>query len=244
MKKLLKFIKNIIAILFLIILIVLSYIFIDGYNLYKSAINNTSIAKIVKDLENSKNYVTLDEIPSSYLKAVVAIENKRFYEIGAIDFISLGRAIITNLDTKSLTEGGSTITQQLAKNLYFSQEKKFTRKVAELFVAIDLEKQLKSKDKILELYINKIYYGDGYHGIYEASMGYFKKDPSDLTLYEQTLLAGLPNAPSVYALSNNSMLSYERQNQVVSAMAQEGHITETDANKIYETNKYIFNNKK
>ena len=241
MKKIFKFIKNIIGILFLLIIIILSYVFIDGYNMYKTAISNVSIKDKVKDLQTTENYTTLDNIPDTYLKAVVAVENNRFYEIGAVDFISLGRAIITNFTTKSLTEGGSTITQQLAKNLYFTQEKKFTRKVAELFVAMDLEKELNSKDKILELYINKIYYGDGYNGIYDASMGYFNKLPSDLTLYEQTLLAGLPNAPSVYALSNNSYLSYERQNQVVSAMANEGYITDSQANEIYEVNKYIFN---
>ena len=241
MKKILKFIKNIIGILFFVIILIISYILIDGYNLYKSAIKNISITEIINNLENSENYVTIDKIPSTYLNAVVSIENKRFYEIGAIDFISLSRAIITNLNTKSLTEGGSTITQQLAKNLYFSQEKNFTRKIAELFVAMDIEKQLNSKDKILELYVNKIYYGDGYTGIYNASMGYFKKEPCNLTLYEQTLLAGLPNAPSVYALSNNSSLSYQRQNQVVSAMAEQGFISKEEADKIYETNKYIFN---
>ena len=241
MKKIFKLIKKFIAILLLIVIVLVSYIIIDGYNLYKKAINNTSITKMINILQNSDNYVTIDQIPNTYLKAVVAVENKRFYEIGAVDFISLGRAIITNLNTKSLTEGGSTITQQLAKNLYFTQEKKFTRKIAELFVAIDLEKKLNSKDKILELYVNKIYYGDSYTGIYDASIGYFGKHPSNLTLYEQTLLAGLPNAPSVYALSNNSILSYQRQNQVVSAMAEQNYITDEEANKIYETNKYIFN---
>ena len=243
MKKILKFIKNIIALLFLIIIFSIGYVFIDGYTMYTKAIEKLSIQEAVKNLENTPNYVTIDNIPKTYLQAVVSIENKRFYEIGAIDLISTTRAIITNFTTKSLTEGGSTITQQLAKNLYFTQEKKFTRKVAEHFVAIDLEKHLQSKDKILELYVNKIYYGDGYTGIYDASMGYFEKEPKDLTLYEQTLLAGLPNAPSVYALSNNSHLSYERQNQVVDAMAKEGQITQTQAEEIYNINKYIFDKK-
>ncbi len=91
-------------------------------------------------------------------------------------------------------EGGSTITQQLAKNIFFTQEKKFSRKMAEIFAAIDLEKNY-SKDDIIEMYMNTIYFGDGYYGIGAASRGYFKKEPSELTLDELTLLAGIPNAP-------------------------------------------------
>ena len=99
-------------------------------------------------------------------------------------------------------EGGSTITQQLAKNLYFSQEKEMTRKVAEMFMAFDLERHY-SKEEILELYVNTIYFGNGYYSVAEASEGYFGKAPSEMTEYESTLLAGIPNAPSVYALTAN-----------------------------------------
>lgn len=240
MKKLFKLIKNIFVTIFLIALISIGYIIYDGYSLYKEVTDNLSIQDAISNLESDENYVTLENIPETYLKAVVSIEDKRFYEHGAIDLISTSRAMIVNLTNLELTEGGSTITQQLAKNLYFSQEKKFARKVAELFVAIDIENYLNSKDKVLELYANIIYYGDGYTGIYDASIGYFDTEPSNLTLYEQTLLAGLPNAPSVYALSNDTYLSYERQNQVVDAMASLDYISEDEANEIYETNDYIF----
>lgn len=240
MKNFFKLIKRILGILILLAILFVCYVVYDGYNLYKTVINEVSIDKAIATLKSDENYVPLENIPKSYLNAVISIEDKRFYEHGAIDLISTLRAVFVNLASLDLTEGGSTITQQLAKNLYFTQEKKFTRKIAELFVATDIENVLISKDDILELYVNAIYYGDGYTGIYDASMGYFNKEPKDLTLYEQTLLAGLPNAPSIYALSNNSNLSYERQNQVVDAMAKLNYITQNEAKEIYKTNSYIF----
>ena len=107
--------------------------------------------------------------------------------------------------------------------MYFSQEKSFSRKIAELFVAHELEKNY-SKDEILELYLNLIYYGNGNYGIYDASKGYFNKNPDKLTIYEATYLAGLPNAPSIY--SENKALGEERRLQVVSAMKKYGYIDE------------------
>ncbi len=240
MKSIFKLITKIIIVILFIAFLAVAYVCIDGYLLYQDVISKTSIEDTITLLRESENYVEKENIPASYFDAVVAIEDKRFYEHNGFDIISTGRAMITNVLTLSLSEGGSSITQQLAKNLYFSQEKKFTRKVAELFVAMDIENYLNDKDEILELYVNKIYYGDGYTGIYDASIGYFNKSPEDLTIYEQTLLAGLPNAPSVYALSNNSEHSYQRQNQVVDAMISEGTISDTDALEIKETNSYIF----
>ena len=131
-----------------------------------------------------------------------------------------------------LGEGGSTITQQVAKNLYFITEDDFiSRKIAEIFVAFDLENNY-SKDDILEFYINTIYFGDGYYGIKEASNGYYKKDPKDLNLYESTLLAGVPNAPSVYAPTVNPDLAKSRQGKVIRSMIEYGYLTEEEANKL------------
>lgn len=126
---------------------------------------------------------------------------------------------------------GSSLTQQVAKNLCFSQKKTFYRKVAELFVVRKLEKNY-SKNEILELYINNIYYGNGYYNIYDASMGYFNKKPSDLTLYEATLLAGVPNAPSLYAPTTNEKLAKERQVQVLDAMVKNNYLSQDEANSI------------
>lgn len=127
------------------------------------------------------------------------MEDHRFEQHWGIDLIAIGRAAWNNLISWSLREGGSTITQQLAKNMYFTQEKSFIRKIAEMFMAFRLENTY-TKDKILELYVNSIYFGDGYYCVRDASRGYFGKEPIDMTGYESTLLAGIPNAPSVAAL--------------------------------------------
>lgn len=132
---------------------------------------------------------------------------------------------------KKLAEGGSSITQQLAKNLYFSQEKKFLRKVAELFVAFDLEKNY-SKDEILELYLNTIYFGSGYYCVYDAAEGYFGKEPGQMNDFESTLLAGIPNAPSVYALTNKPELAAQRQRTVLECMVDQKYLTSDDAKEI------------
>ena len=151
---------------------------------------------------------------NGYQNAVIAVEDHRFEKHGGIDIIGTCRAIVTNITSFSLVEGGSTITQQLARNLYFTQEQSLTRKIAELLVAFDLEKNY-SKDQILELYINTIYFGEGYYGIKEACEGYFD---------EMTLLAGIPNAPSVYSLNANPDLAKQRQQHVINAMKEYGYI--------------------
>ena len=146
---------------------------------------------------------------------------------------AIGRAAWNNLTSWSLREGGSTITQQLAKNLYFTQEKSFIRKIAEMFMAFRLENAY-TKDEILELYVNSIYFGDGYYCIYDASQGYFGKAPIDMTDYECTLLAGIPNAPSIYSLTANPELAEQRQEYVVQKMIQYGYISESEAQTILQ----------
>ena len=131
----------------------------------------------------------------------------------------------------SLAEGGSTITQQLAKNTYFTQKKEFTRKIAEIFMAFEFEKEC-SKEEIFELYVNTMYFGDGYYCVANASKGYFDKDVSEMNLYECTLLAGIPNAPSVYAPTKNPELARQRQAQVLNKMVKYNYLTQEDADKI------------
>lgn len=190
--------------------------------MYDNAIEKTSIEKRVEQLRANKNYVTIKEIPKNMQLAMVSVEDRRFYTHSGIDIISIGRAVITDIKAMSLVAGGSTITQQLAKNMYFTMEKKFERKVAEIFVAFDLEKKY-SKDDILELYLNVVYFGDGHYGIKEAAQGYFNKEPKELSLEEITVLAGLPNAPSAYELSNKTALTKQRQNIVIDAMLKYGN---------------------
>ena len=122
------------------------------------------------------------------------MEDRRFYQHAGIDPIAIVRAAVHDLSTGTLDQGGSTITQQVAKNLFFTQEKQFVRKAAEVFMAFALEDSY-SKDDILELYVNTIYFGDGYYGIHDAAQGYFGQPPAALTPYQSTLLAGIPTLP-------------------------------------------------
>ena len=115
--------------------------------------------------------------------------------------------------------------------MYFTQEKKFLRKAAELFVAFELERDY-SKDEILELYLNTIYFGSGYYCVYDAAEGYFGKEPSQMTDYESTLLAGIPNAPSVYSLTNSPELAARRQKTVLECMVEQDYITQAQAEGI------------
>ena len=128
----------------------------------------------------------------------------------------------------AFVEGGSTITQQLAKNLYFTQEKVLTRKAAEAFMAWPIEKQY-TKDEILELYVNSIYFGSGYYNVRQASEGYFGKAPAQMTPYECTLLAGVPNAPSPYDPAQNPGLARRRQKKVVEQMVERGCLSAAQA---------------
>lgn len=138
--------------------------------MYDDALAQTSLSETIEKIQSEEDYVTIEELPKDYLNAVVAVEDHRFRDHGAIDIWAIGRAIYINVTNLALLEGGSTITQQVAKNIFFIEEENpVTRKIAEIFAAFDLEKNY-SKDEILELYINIIYYGDGYYGIREASM--------------------------------------------------------------------------
>ena len=179
------------------------------------------------------NFKKIDEVPEIFVNAIISVEDKRFYTHKGIDFLSIGRAIFTDIKTFDFTEGGSTITQQIAKNQYFTQSKNFYRKVAEVFVARDIEREY-SKDEILEIYFNTNFYGAGYYGIYDASIGYYEKEPIELTDYEATLLAGVPNAPSVYSPKVNLNLAEKRQDIVLKKMIEAGYLSKAEAKKIQE----------
>lgn len=207
----------------------------DGYNMYKTAIQETSLEDKVNSIKSIENYTKLEEMPKIYKDAVLAVEDHRFYKHGGVDIISIGRAVIKDIQAMSFVEGGSTITQQVAKNTYFTQKKRITRKIAEVFMARELEKNY-SKDEILEFYLNTSYFGDGYYTVKEASNGYFGKNPIDMTDYESILLAGIPNAPSVYSPTKNPELSKQRQKQVANAMVENGYITKEQVDKILQNN--------
>ncbi len=228
-----KVIKRIIIIIILVILLVGGLVTYKGYTIYKEALNKISVKDKVEEIKTQKNYTKLDEMPEFYINAVIAVEDHRFYNHGAIDFISIGRAIWTNIKSFELKEGGSTITQQLAKNAYFTQEKTALRKISEFFMAIEIEKNC-DKDEILELYLNTSYFGDGYYSVKTAAKGYFDKEPIDMNKYESSMLAGIPNAPSIYAPTKNPELASQRQRQVLEKMVKYKYITENEKNDIIE----------
>lgn len=235
MGSLFKNIKRLIVTIIVLVVIVVAYFIVDGYNMYKTAIEEIPLAEKVAQIRLDKNYVQIEDVATDFKNAVIAVEDKRFYEHFGIDLYSIGRAFISNVENKKIIGGGSTITQQLAKNMYFEQKKKLSRKVAEVFMSLDLEENYE-KDEILELYMNIIYFGDGYYGIKEATNGYLDKEPSELDLYESSLLAGIPNAPSVYELSNNSQYTYQRQAIVLNAMVENNYITQEQMNEALNTN--------
>lgn len=167
----------------------------QGYGMYRDALEGMSLEEKVASIQQKESYTKLEDVPEVYRQAVISVEDHRFYKHFGIDPIAIGRAVLHDLQAGRFVEGGSTITQQLAKNLYFTQEKEMTRKAAEVFMAFALEQNY-TKDQILELYLNSIYFGDGYYTVSEASRGYFRKEPDEMTEYESTLLAGIPNAPA------------------------------------------------
>ena len=230
-----KVVRNIIIFIILILIVAGSIITYKGYTIYKQALDEISVKDKVAEIQSQENYTKIEDMPEFYLNAVIAVEDHRFYKHGAIDIISIGRAILTNIRYMELREGGSTITQQLAKNIYFDQSKTFLRKIAEIFMAFEIEDNC-SKGEILELYLNTSYFGDGYYCVKEAANGYFDKEPTDMNEYESSMLAGIPNAPSVYAPTKNPDLASQRQRQVLEKMVKYEYITEEEKNNILEQN--------
>jgi len=229
-----KLVKRLILILIVVIIVVGSIFILNGKKMYEDVVRKTSLNDTVEKIQNDSNYVKIEDLPQDYINAVIAVEDHRYRNHGAIDMIAIGRAIWTNISHFELREGGSTITQQVAKNLFFITENDAaTRKIAEIFAAIDLEKNY-SKDDILELYVNTIYFGDGYYGIKEACHGYLNIEPSKMTLYDCTMMAGIPNAPSVYAPTANPELTRSRQKKVISDMVEYGYLSQEDADKLLE----------
>ena len=225
-----KFLK-ILMILLLIGLSIALLIIGNGYTMYKEAIEKEPLEEKVTEIRGKESYTEFSKLPQMYVNAVISVEDKRFFKHGGIDIIAIGRAAINDIKAMSYVEGGSTITQQLAKNMYFTQEKIMERKIAEVFMAWKIEANY-SKEDIFELYVNSIYFGNGYYTVREACKGYFNKDISEMTDYECIMLAGIPNAPSVYAPTVNPELAKQRQKQVMDKMIENGYLTEEEAEEI------------
>lgn len=177
--------------------------------------------------------VSLQEIPRSFQDAIIVMEDKKFYRHHGFDLVGVGRAVYLNLKNRRVVAGGSTITQQTAKNLYLSHERTFSRKLKELFYAFQLERRY-SKDEILALYCNTIYFGEGAYGVEMAARTYFGKHARELNVAEAALLAGLPNWPSQYDPYLHPEKARERQHLVLQRMVEEGKLTSREQRQAQE----------
>ena len=226
-----KLIKRLILLIIIVIAIAGGILAYKGHKIYKEVLDKTSVADKVATIKSQENYTELKDLPEFYKNAVIAVEDRRFYKHGPIDPIAIARAVFVNIKSWELQEGGSTITQQLAKNIYFTQEKSALRKVAEMYMAYEIERNC-DKDTILELYLNTSYFGDGYYCVKDASEGYYGKEPKDMNRNEASMLAGIPNAPSAYCPTKHLNLAKQRQVQVLDKMVKYKFITEQDKTEI------------
>ncbi|WP_300449716.1 PBP1A family penicillin-binding protein [uncultured Helicobacter sp.] len=184
------------------------------------------IANVFTD-ENFRFYATFDEIPPRVIESLLAVEDTLFFEHIGINPDAISRAMLKNIKSMRYVEGGSTLTQQLIKNIILSPEKTLKRKLTEVMLAIHIERHL-SKEKILELYLNRISFGHGYHGIKTAALGYFHKTLNELTLKEICMLVGLPKAPSFYDPTKNKEYSIARANDIIDRLYDIGWISKEE----------------
>ncbi|WP_425447567.1 transglycosylase domain-containing protein [Dethiothermospora halolimnae] len=215
--------KKLIGILMIITLLIAGIsVFASDIDGNKYSINDNLIEELSQDIDG---YTEIENMPKDLINAVVAIEDKRFFSHSGFDLVGIGRAFVNNIKAGEIKEGGSTISQQLAKNLFLSNEKTLNRKAKELILSIKLEEKY-TKEEILEMYLNVIYLGDGAYGVQDASKKYFNKDVSQLTTEECAMLAGLPQAPSLYNPKKYINRAKKRQKMVIKAMVEEGFIEE------------------
>ncbi|RKP56943.1 PBP1A family penicillin-binding protein [Cohnella endophytica] len=231
------------VVLFAVVCAVVGYLLIilNGQRILSANINKLNLdeASIIYDRdgkevsklytpEGNREFVSITKIPKIVQNAFVATEDKRFYEHSGIDLLGIGRALVKDVIARSAVEGASTITQQLAKNLFLNADKTAFRKGTEASIALALEQQ-KSKEEILELYLNRIYFGKGQYGLMTAAKFYFGvSDLDKLELWQVATLAGIPKAPGTYNPVSNPEKSKERRGVVLKLMLDQGLITEAE----------------
>lgn len=189
--------------------------------------------KLGEYFRENRTLTPIDKIPKMLRDAFLAIEDRQFYEHTGINYMAIIRALATNVVAGKSKVGASTITQQLAKQLFLSPEKTYTRKIREALLAKKLEENL-TKDEILYLYLNQIYFGSGAHGVTAAAETYFRKPLDKLTVAEMAIIAGLPQRPSAYSPIENPKLAKGRQREVLNALVATGKISQAEADKAFE----------
>ncbi|ARF13596.1 transglycosylase domain-containing protein [Sporosarcina ureae] len=184
--------------------------------------------EVISKVSNSNiEGVLIDQIPNTLIEAVISVEDQRFYKHHGINYFTMGRALLENAFKGKIVAGGSTITQQLAKNVFLTQERTYSRKFKELILAKKIER-VYSKEEIMERYLNQIYFGDGAWGVQRAAQTYFGKDVSELTLSESATIAGIIKAPSHLSPTKNMEKSVNRRNLVLSLMLREQYISQEE----------------
>ena len=230
MKFIRRLIRNLVILLLAVIIIAGSALAYTGYRCYRNAVTAVSIPEAVAAYADLPGTVTYEQMDEDFVNAVVAVEDKRYFTREGIDWIAMCRAVLNNLLAGRPVEGGSTIPQQIAKNLYFigvGKTRGLPEKTAEIYIMHDLE-DLYSKEELLALYASMNYYGDGYWGLAEASMGYYGVPSDDLTIAQAAMLAGIPNAPSAYQLSTGYDLAESRWKRVLRDMLENHYITQKE----------------
>src|ERR1700677_179642 len=187
--------------------------------------DNTKIGEFYRE---KRIIIPFTQIPKGVIQAFISAEDSKFFEHGGLNFTAILRATLANIKAGHSVQGGSTITQQVAKSLMLTPEKKLSRKIKEAILAYRMEKNLHKED-ILWLYLNQIYLGHGAYGVEAAAQIYFRKHVKDLTVAECAILAGLPQAPSKYSPILNPSRAKERQVYVLNRMAEEGYLTKDQA---------------
>lgn len=173
--------------------------------------------------EKDSYYLTYDRIPEGVKAAIVSIEDKKFFKHRGVDLKAIMRAAVAMVKNQKITQGGSTITQQLARTVFLSNERTWERKIEELFIAVGLERRYE-KEQLLEFYLNNIYFGNGYYGIEAAARGYFSCGVDELDLADQALLCGIPNNPTIYDPVENLENAIARRDRILKQMYDDGKI--------------------
>ena len=227
----------------LFVLILVAFISVGGWFVYDGVSNanqyerHQPLSTLVEEVKSRENYVPYDQVQPALYQATLAIEDARYYNHGAVDFRALARAFVSQFVPFIPKSGGSTISMQVVKNLYGQYDGTAVWKAAEIVLAHRLE-QMYSKDEILSIYVNIINYGDNHHGIYEASVGYFGVHPLELTLPQATILAGIPQSPGYFQLSDHYDQAKAKQQLVLQAMVRNDLLTQQDADLVYEHSIY------
>lgn len=178
--KVLRIVRNVVLLVLAVCFCAVMALCVLGWQMYTQALEAMPLDQKIRQVQSQESYTTFEELPDTYVEAVIAAEDHRFYQHPGVDVIAIGRALVNDIKAMSYVEGGSTITQQLAKNLYFTQEKELVRKVAEVFMAFHMEANY-SKEEIFELYVNSIYFGSGCYDVASASHSYFGVEPAQMT---------------------------------------------------------------